>query len=92
MFAVFLILKCPLALIDFFDAAEGDRWSNNNSWKEDAHVCFWFGVDCDSDDMVVGLRLENNNLRNANHDGVDLIALLTSISSLKVRVVLPHNA
>jgi hypothetical protein len=44
------------ALIDFYKATDGDRWSkqwaNNGGWLAGISYCYWFGVTCDENFKV----------------------------------------
>ena len=35
------------ALVDFYDATDGDDWTNNDGWKQTNTPCSWYGVTCD---------------------------------------------
>jgi len=65
-------------LLRFYHLANGDHWRTADGWYESAEaaavsefgvpnlvgpdVCTWHGVECDENDDVVGLRLDDNNL------------------------------
>ena len=62
------------ALIDFYNATDGDNWTNNTNWDTDPNstsdVNTWFGVTAGvtlGQKNVVSIRLPNNNL-NGNID------------------------
>jgi hypothetical protein len=56
------------ALVGFFAATGGERWTRRDGWGTAMPVCDWFGVVCDFVDgdpgrpFVTGLRLPLNNL------------------------------
>ncbi|MEM9052940.1 MAG: hypothetical protein AAGC47_12880, partial [Bacteroidota bacterium] len=50
------------ALINIYQATNGDGWHNNSNWLSDLPVSNWHGVDIDLEGNVVGLDLRNNNL------------------------------
>jgi hypothetical protein len=49
------------ALFAFYDATDGDNWTNNTGWKLDPYVGNWFGVTV-SGGHVTGISLASNNL------------------------------
>ncbi|MBQ4820656.1 immunoglobulin domain-containing protein [Aquimarina sp. MMG016] len=56
------------ALVDFYNATNGDQWKNttedNNPWlvnDPNSSVCDWFGVKVEND-VIVSLELPDNNL------------------------------
>ena len=50
------------ALVAFYNATNGDDWTNNTGWLTDAHIYGWYGVTVNIDGSVTGLTLEDNNL------------------------------
>ena len=55
-----LVNRC--ALIDFYEATNGDRWERNYNWLTDAPLGDWYGAFLNHDGVVDGLSLESNNL------------------------------
>lgn len=53
------------ALIDLYNATDGDNWINNTNWCSDKPVSEWFGVYCTYNGCVSSISLSNNNLRGA---------------------------
>src|SRR6476660_1587746 len=51
-----------LALVDLYNNTNGPNWTNNNNWLTVASVRNWTGVSVSSDNRVVYLFLEQNNL------------------------------
>ena len=46
----------------------GYEWTSHlrapgKEWRKPSHYCEWFGVSCNDASQVVGLHLENNNLK-----------------------------
>lgn len=50
------------ALIDFFDATNGSKWTLNDGWGEGEVSKAWRGVYLDEFGFVTKIRLSNNNL------------------------------
>ena len=51
-------------LRSIFDNLGGIGWHDNSDWRTNmTDHCAWYGVDCDPEGYVVGLRLYANNLR-----------------------------
>lgn len=54
------------ALLDLYNSANGEGWSNNTGWNQDNNPCGWYGVTCgtnpDSSGFVQVLKLSSNNL------------------------------
>jgi len=79
------------ALIAFYNATNGDSWTNNTGWKTDPVVGNWYGVTV-SGGHVTELDLNNNNLVGAAGNTLDpladhlirLIVYTNSISTLDV--------
>jgi hypothetical protein len=71
------------ALIDFYNATDGDNWTNNTNWDTDINstsdVSDWFGI---STEIIVGqkyiraISLSDNNLVGTLPDFKDLTKLL----------------
>jgi len=57
------LVECE-ALVDLYDATNGDQWTSNTSWLTTNEPCGWYGVSC-SGGYVVGLYLTENNLQGA---------------------------
>ncbi len=64
------------AIVAFYNAANGDDWTNNTNWLTDAHIYGWYGVTVDIDGSVTRLTLEENNLTG------EISAELGNLSSL----------
>ena len=50
------------ALVAFYNATNGDNWTDNTDWLADAHIYGWYGVTVDIDGNVTRLTLVDNNL------------------------------
>ena len=35
------------ALLDFYEMANGESWTNNEGWNETIYHCDWYGITCD---------------------------------------------
>ena len=51
-----------LALIDLYNATDGDNWNNNTNWLSNAPIEDWYGVALWGEDRVMALELSENNL------------------------------
>ena len=49
--------------MDFFNQTNGEDWVFNANWCTEKSLKEWHGVELNESDVVIGLRLENNNLR-----------------------------
>ena len=58
--SVELVNRC--ALIDFYEAAGGDKWRIKDNWLTDAPLGDWFGVTVNRDGAVTGLDNTVNDL------------------------------
>ena len=58
--SVELVNRC--ALIDFYEAAGGDKWRIKDNWLTDAPLGDWHGVTANRDGVVVRLNLNWNSL------------------------------
>lgn len=68
------------ALIAFYNATNGDKWTNNTNWCSDKPVNKWYGVSC-INGLVRELNLSDNNL-----NGIlpNEIGNLTNLRSLRL--------
>ena len=48
-------------LIAFYNATDGDNWTNNTNWCSDYPLGSWYGVETDANGKVIELRLHNSN-------------------------------
>ena len=56
-----LVNRC--ALIDFYEATNGDGWKRNGNWlADDEPLDNWYGVTANRDGVVVGLELDWNSM------------------------------
>ena len=55
-----LINRC--ALIDFYEATNGDNWNRNDNWLTDAPLGSWYGVTANHDGVVTHLDASSGNL------------------------------
>jgi len=47
----------------FYYSTSGDDWNDNSMWVEqNQNVCDWYGIECNSNRNVLGIKLEENNL------------------------------
>ncbi|GAA3591156.1 hypothetical protein Q4Q39_15825 [Flavivirga amylovorans] len=79
-------------LIDFYNATNGDSWTNtintNQSWLVNdpaSSVCDWYGVTVDVASNVVGIQLPNNNVRG------DIPAFIENLIDLKTLDLSENN-
>lgn len=49
-------------LIAFYNATNGDNWTNNENWCTDAPLEDWYGVSLNQDGHIRSINLQNNNL------------------------------
>lgn len=73
----------------FYDAANGDQWSNtianNRPWFEDCDPCGildgtpWYGITCNANNQVTHLGLNFNNLSGIISPDIELITQLSNI-------------
>mmetsp|Transcript_13956 Transcript_13956/g.33837 ORF Transcript_13956/g.33837 Transcript_13956/m.33837 type:complete len:1274 (+) Transcript_13956:198-4019(+) len=69
------------ALVDFYNAARGDKWDNNEGWMSpDVSVCEWYGITCDKGSSVTRLELSSNSI-NGYFDG-SFLANLANLTEL----------
>ncbi len=50
------------ALVAFYNAMDGDNWTNNENWLSDAPLDEWHGVATNSEGRVFNVRLTDNQL------------------------------
>ena len=50
------------ALIAFYNATDGPNWAIGTNWLSDEPIGEWFGVDANTSEKVINLRLGDNNL------------------------------
>lgn len=54
------------ALMDLYNATDGDNWINNDGWGEDFSVCDWYGIVCTTSPMMGGTHVTTIQLNNSN--------------------------
>ena len=74
-----LINRC--ALIDLYEATNGDNWNRNDNWLTDAPLGNWFGITANRDGVVVEFEVDENNLEG---EMPSEIAHLTKLESLSL--------
>lgn len=50
------------ALEAIYKALGGPDWNNNVGWMENDKFCTWPGIECDYDDLIIGIDFTANNL------------------------------
>ena len=50
------------ALVELYNATDGDNWRRKDNWLSDHPLATWFGVTADSDGCVTGLYLHENQM------------------------------
>ena len=50
------------ALVAFYNATDGDNWTNNTNWLGENAIGTWHGVTTNSDGRVTELKLDLNGL------------------------------
>ena len=68
------------ALIDLYNATDGDNWIYNTNWCSDKPVSEWFGVTCFAYGGVSSIGLVNNNLRGELPSSIGNITRLESLN------------
>ena len=69
------------ALEDIYNGMNGKNWENNNNWLNSSiDYCEWYGVFCDSNQDVIKIELDNNNLNQSIPDSISSLIYLTNIS------------
>ena len=51
------------ALINFYNATDGDHWKNNTNWCSDKPLDEWYGIETRGYPYVYNLMLHNNNIK-----------------------------
>ena len=49
-------------LIEFYEATNGDNWTNNENWCSNKPISEWYGIKTDEEGHVISIKLSNNNL------------------------------
>jgi Leucine-rich repeat (LRR) protein len=65
------------ALVDLYNSTNGPGWTNKTNWLQGDSPCNWFGISCNSNGRVTGVRFTSNNLNGT------LPASLGNLSQLK---------
>lgn len=70
------------ALVEFYKATNGDKWSNNTNWCSNKPIDEWFGVTKGSDlPYIQGLDLSGNNL-SGKLPSTDCLQRMVGLNSL----------
>ncbi len=74
------LTKEKAALIEFYEALDGDNWKNNENWCSDKPVDEWYGVTIDSEGRVLHISLYENNLRGIIPESIGNLSKLEMLS------------
>ena len=66
------------ALVAFYNATDGDNWTNNDNWLSEEPLGTWHGVTTDENGRVIILSFNNNGLRGS----VPSLSALTKLKGL----------
>ena len=67
-------------LIAFYNATNGNNWTNNENWCTDKPLGSWYGVTTDTNGHVIELRFDNS----ANMQGNAILSNLTYLQQLTI--------
>jgi hypothetical protein len=67
------------ALVDLYNATNGDQWTDNTGWLTTITPCSWTGIDC-SEGHVISLLLNDNKLQGALPDSISDLSSIEWIS------------
>ena len=67
-----------LALVAFYNATDGDNWTNNESWLT-GNVNSWYGISVE-EGRVTRIILEDNNLTGSIFDEIENLSALITLS------------
>ncbi|MGN0257473.1 MAG: M64 family metallopeptidase [Bacteroides sp.] len=76
------------ALKAFYQAAEGEQWSDHANWCTDQPLSSWKGVEVDGEGRVKAISLPNNSLKG---DATKLLTQLAQMDHLQT-ISLPNNS
>ena len=68
------------ALIDIYNALDGDHWVINGGWCTDDPLRYWYGVRTDSKGLVTRLYLEANGLKRTIPESIGNLVNLTNLN------------
>ena len=68
------------ALIDIYNALDGEHWSTSINWCSDEPLRYWYGVRTDSKGRVVRLNLEANGLKGTIPESIGNLVYLTYLN------------
>lgn len=81
-------------LLALYNATNGDAWTNKTDWLgAEGTECSWYGVQCDGDDNVTQLSLDQNNLEGSipvEIGGLNALQLL-SMGGNQLNGVIPSS-
>lgn len=73
------------ALIAFYQAANGDQWTDHTNWCSDKPLSEWYGVEVDYENKVSGLLLYNNNLSGTLSEMLNPLYSLSNLWTLHLQ-------
>ena len=59
---VMVIIPERVVLAALFESTKGTEWNESSGWLSDEPLSDWYGVTTGTDDRIIGLRLNDNNL------------------------------
>lgn len=67
------------ALQTFYNATNGQKWTNKDKWMSGADPCTWYGVSCTSTKDISTLSLNSNNLNGTIPNNINQLVSLSDI-------------
>lgn len=61
------------ALIKFYEATNGDEWTNNTNWLSTKPLSEWYGIKTDQDGKVRYISLHSNNLKGSIPEEIGML-------------------
>lgn len=79
------------SLESFYYTLSGPDWTNNQGWTENDAYCTWYGIDCDSNGLIIGIDLAGNNLVGKVPKAIYEITSLTYITLRENSITMDFN-
>ena len=67
------------ALVAFYNATDGDNWTNNTNWLSDEPIGDWYGVTTNADGRVAAIELSDNLVGGTLPNSIDDLSELRTL-------------
>ena len=64
----------------FYATLNGDNWDNNRDWVTETNECDWHGIECNENNRVTGIDLQDNGLKGTPPKEIFQLPMLSKLN------------